>query len=269
MTTRVVPFMVTNYSDGPVDGAIGVKALDVAELRGDPVGAGLPGEELSIRSFGLIEHRCDRLVSRDGVNPQPRLKIGYGPRETRELALVVDLGEVPDLKEPKAAAFSIEERRSDGTRGGIVVVVASNAETLPLKPIVLAANASPLRLASPAVFSSVDYLPLPNKATAFDRLRRSGFLGVEIVNPSRDALHNVVFYLECLAVPGAVAQSRVFEMSELAPMERFFAAFPLDLWHAQVGRSSALFVTYDDKHDRTRVPVEIDVVQGPIGPRPD
>ena len=266
--TVLVPFTLRNQSAVAVDSRLSVTRVKPQALAADPIGAVLPTAALEVRGFGLIEHHCDRFTTRDEVKPLEGLALRYEAFDSREYALVIDLAAPLAGTKPASAVFSISERRQDGSSGGLLVVVTpAGAAMVPLA-IPGEPNPSPLALAGPPLFSTVSYMPAPDAVSAVDRSNGRGFLCIEVVNPTKDILTQVVFYLECLGAVGASVESRVYELDTMAPGDRFYAAFPADFTYANPGTFRALFVAYDSAHGHRRLQAQVTVLGGAPVKRP-
>lgn len=259
MHTILIPFPAANATGRATTSSWSVRQLARDDLDGDPVLAALPGWPLEVLGFGLIEHRCDRLLARKSVKPRETLKLKLAAGQLREVALVVDLPQAPNPKAGATALFAVEEIRADGQGGGVVVAVGGKAPVF--KPIPLAPRPSPLRIVGGPRFQKEPHHIKARATPTIERTAGPGHLGVLVRNAGKETLLDVRFYTECIAIPGARFEPRLFTIGKLEPGATFFASFPLDVATAAPGPSDVTYVAYDADHDPTRVRIAIEVVE--------
>jgi hypothetical protein len=260
MNSQLFPLTVTNFTQQSVTSAWRVSIVNLSDLKGDTVFRNLEVKPLPIISFGLIEHRCDKFLSRKQAKPKESLQLLLDPQERREIALVVDTKKESSPDVPLQITFlAVQEDRSDGFTGGVLVAVTSNGGTFVVPEEDLAPRLVPLEVVDgPLLQADTVFRSIPSQ-TRFNRAIGGGFLGFLVRNTSSDQLRSVVFYPECISIPGVQWECYVFEVDLLEPGEEFFAAFPFDPSFAQESEGRIRMVGYSADHDRTRLEVEVRV----------
>jgi hypothetical protein len=261
MHTQLFPLIVSNFTTQSVTSVWRVSVIDFSNLKGDILFRNLKAKPLPVINFGLIEHRCDQFLCRKEANPVETLQLALEPGVRTEIALVVDTEKELAPDAPLQIVFlAIQEKRSDGLTGGVLVAVTSNGgafvvpeEDLAPRPVPLAVVDGP-RFQADTVFRKIPV------QTDFDRAIGGGFLGFLVRNTSSAQLRAVVFYLECVSLPGVQWESYVFEIDVLESGEEFFAAFPFDPSNAEVSEGCIRMVGYSADHDRTRMDVEVRIL---------
>lgn len=259
MAALLFPLTVTNFTRHSVSSLWRVRVVDPADLQGDPVFNGLKAKPLPVVGFGLIEHRCDQFRSRKDAKPAHKLELKLEAGTRAGIALVVDTKKVAMPGRLQIALFAIEEERSDGLTGGVLVAVTSNGGAFVVPTEVLAPKPVPLALVDGPCLQADTLFRKGPVHTAFDRTAGGGFLGFLVRNTGTTQLRSVVFYPESISLAGIQWDSHVFEIDALAPGEEFFAAFPFNPSTAEEGEGRIRMVGYSAGYDRTRLDVMVSV----------